>query len=527
MKAYVFLSQWACLLLVGMSALHRNSMASNEPASYEAIDQYVTARMQADKIPGAALAIVKGDQIVYLKGYGRADQSGRPVTPQTPFLIGSITKTFTALAVMQMVEAGKVELDAPVQRYIPWFRVADPKASAQITVRMLIDQTSGLSQLPTFVTWSWPDYPDTLERHVRLMANTDLVFPPGQGFAYSNANYVTQGVILQAVSGQTYEHYVQQHIFDPLDMQHSYTSQGAAIQDGMAMGYRWWFGYPIPAMLPFQRSNLPAGFAISSAEDMAHFLIAQMNGGRFSDISVLSPDGIALMQAEPPPGAYGLGWESVRIDGRRLINFDGATGNFQGSIFIDPQERVGVFIAANVMSALDGLSSSRSSSSLGASTAQELIGRLLGRDEQKGLLVSALITTRGMAHTVLNIATQRPMPSQGPGQRRVSWIANLLVLGLTGALILSLVRIPDWYGQLAVHGIAGWPELAQLSGMIAIFHFVWPLALLYIMLKIPYWIILSLYQPDLVLWLESVAAVVFLKGLLEIALAWRVFWQIH
>ena len=452
--------------------------------------------------------------------------------------IGSITKSFTALAVMQLVDAGKVELDAPVQRYIPWFRVADPKAPAQtpalapersagasVTVRMLIDQTSGLPQLPTFVTWTWPNYPDALERHVRLMANANLAFPPGQGFAYSNANYVTQGVIVQVVSGQSYEDYIRQHIFAPLDMQHSYVSQEAALQDGMASGYRWVFGFPIPVTLPYNRANLPAGFIISSAEDMAHFLIAQVNGGRYRDVSVLSREGIALMQAEPPPGTYGLGWESVRIDGRRLINFDGATGNFQGSVFIDPESQVGVFVAANAMSALDGLSSSRSSASLGASSAQELIRRVLGRDENKGLLVSALITTRGMAHSVLNLATQRPMPRQGLGQRRVSLIVDLVILGLTGALILSLVRIPDWYGQLAMHGIASWSDLTWRIGVIAILHFAWPLALLYVVLKIPYWIIISLYQPDLVLWLESVAAVVSLKGLLEIALAWRVFWQ--
>ena len=170
MQAYRFLMQWACLLLVGMSPLPGNSMASGDQTNYEAIDQYITSRMRSDHIPGVAVAIVKGDQIVYLKGYGRADPFGRAVTPQTPFIIGSITKTITALAVMQLVEAGKVELDAPVQRYIPWFRVADPEASAQITVRMLIEQTSGLAQLPTFITWTWPNDPDVLERHVRLMA---------------------------------------------------------------------------------------------------------------------------------------------------------------------------------------------------------------------------------------------------------------------------------------------------------------------------------------------------------------------
>jgi hypothetical protein len=260
---------------------------------------------------------------------------------------------------------------------------------------------------------------------------------------------------------------------------------------------------------------------------MAHYLIAQMNGGRYRDSSILSPEGIALMQAEPPPGVYGLGWESVRIDGHRLINFDGATGSYQASVFIDPEERVGVFLAANAMSALDGLSSSRSSSSLGARSVQEIVRRLLGPDENKAFFVSALITTRGIAHSVLNIATNRPMPRPGPGQRRVALIVFLVVLALTGALILSLLRIPEWYGQLAMHGIASWSDLAWRIGLIAILHFTWPLALLYVVLKIPYWMIISLYQPDLVNWLYPVAVVVSLKGLLEIALAWRVFWQIH
>jgi hypothetical protein len=102
-----------------------------------------------------------------------------------------------------------------------------------------------------------------------------------------------------------------------------------------------------------------------------------------------------------------------------------------------------------------------------------------------------------------------------------------VILVLTGALILSMVRIPDWYGQLAVHGIASPSDLTWRIGLIAILHFAWPLALLYVVLKVPYWIMPVLYQPDLVIWLESVAAVVFLKGLLEIALAWRVFSQIH
>jgi len=516
-----------CLLLTKMSPLQHSAQAGSGAIDAAAIDKYITDRMRSARIPGVALAIVKDDQIVYLKGYGQADPSGRPVTPQTPFIIGSITKTFTALAIMQLVDAGKVELDAPVQRYIPWFRLADPKASAQITVRMLINQTSGLPQAPTFVTWTWPDSPDAIERHVRLMANVELSFPPGQSFAYSNANYATLGMIVQAVTGQTYEDYVRTHIFAPLDMHNSFASQDEAIQHGMAMGYRWWFGFPVPVSLPYNRANLPAGFIISSAEDMAHFLIAQMNGGRYRDISLLSSEGIALMQAEPPAGAYGLGWESVRIDGRRLINEDGAPANYQCSLFIDPQAGVGVFVAANVMSALDGLSSSLSSASLGARSAGELVRRVLDPRDNKTFLLSALITTRGIAHGVLSIATHQPMPMPGLGQRRVPLIFDLVILGLTGALVLSLARIPGRYKRLAQRGIVSRSSLARLSGRTALYHFTGPLALLYVGLEVPYWIMLVLLQPDLVNWLYAVAAVLSLKGVLEIALAWRVFRHTH
>src|SRR5512140_3007889 len=106
-------------------------------ASYKVIDDYIEQQMRRLNIPGVSLAIVEGDQIVHLRGFGRARPSGEAPTPQTPFFIGSLTKSFTALAVMQLVEAGKIDLDAPVQHYLPWFRVADPEASGQITVRHL------------------------------------------------------------------------------------------------------------------------------------------------------------------------------------------------------------------------------------------------------------------------------------------------------------------------------------------------------------------------------------------------------
>src|SRR6266566_9636718 len=119
----------ACLLALMALASTALSVAattsSNEP-NIANIDAYISAQMQTNHIPGVALGLVHNDQVVHLRGFGSADQSGRAVTPNTPFILASVSKSFTALAVMQLVEAGKIELDAPVQRYLPWFRVADP-----------------------------------------------------------------------------------------------------------------------------------------------------------------------------------------------------------------------------------------------------------------------------------------------------------------------------------------------------------------------------------------------------------------
>lgn len=490
------------LLLAGMSPFHQSALARSAAIDTNAIDGYMTAQIRAARLPGAALAIVQGDQVVYLKCYGLADPAGRPVMPQTPFLLGSIAKSFTTLAVMQLVEAGKVELDAPIQRYLPWFRVADPQASAQITVRQLLNQTSGLPQT-TAAELSADQDAGAMERAVRSLSTAALNHPPGQAFGYSNGNYDTLGAIVQAVSGQPFEDYLRQGIFAPLEMHQSFVSQDEAIQHGMATGHRRWFGVPVAATLPYNRAEIPSGFVISSAEDMAHFLIAQMNGGRYRDRSVLSPRGIALMHTEPTPHTYAMGWEVIQVNGRTLINHDGGVSNFQASVFFDPQARVGVFIAANVMSALDAVSSPR------------------GSDPLDG------ITTRGMAQSVLSLTTNQSMPAQGLGVARLVLMYDLLLLALTIALVVALARIPGRYRRLARRGIAGSSSLAWRIGLVAALHFVWPLLLLYAALNVPIWSVIVMFQPDLGFWLEVVAAIVFLKGLLELALIWRVSRQTH
>lgn len=269
----------------------------SDKASNKELDAYVDREMRRLKIPGGSLAVVQGDEIVNLRNFGRANPGGKAPTPQTPFFVGSLTKSFTALAVMQLVESGMIELDAPVQRYLPWFRVADPQASTKITIRHMLNQTSGLptssGEMPLA---DFDDSPYATERQARALASLELSRPAGSAFEYSNSNYNLLGLIIEAASGESYADYVHKHIFTPLSMSHSYTSPAAAKQNGLATGYRYWFNFPIPSPnMPLPHGSLPAGLLISSAEDMAHYLIAQLNGGRYKDVQILSSAGIDEM----------------------------------------------------------------------------------------------------------------------------------------------------------------------------------------------------------------------------------------
>jgi len=209
------------------------------------IDAFLEREMGRLNVTGAALVIVEGDEIVHLRGFGEARPGGEAPTPQTPFVIGSLTKSFTALAIMQLVEAGQVELDTPVQHYLPWFRVADPQASAQITVRHLLNQTSSLPQLPGMIgLTNFSSRPDEVERQVRDLSTLEISRPPGAKFEYCNVNFNILGLVIEAVSGETYAGYIQQHdaglvVLDNLGVISGDADENAADMAQVMAALRW------------------------------------------------------------------------------------------------------------------------------------------------------------------------------------------------------------------------------------------------------------------------------------------------
>ena len=340
--------------LLNAKTAQRNQ-ASNA-TSYDAVDTYVERQMHRLHIPGLSLAIIEGDKIVHQSGFGRARPGGEVPTAQTPFFIGSLTKSITALAVMQLVEGGKVELDAPIQRYLPWFRVADLDASAQMTVRHLLNQTSGFSfMISQLILAELDNRPDATERQVRALSGLKTN-PVGEKWEYCNVNYNILGLIVETCSGESYADYIQNHIFNPLQMSHSYSSKATAQQNGLAKGHRHWFSFPFPAPdLPVPLGSLPSGQLISTAEDIAHYLIAHINEGRFGNMQILSADGIDELHrgvAEvtfmgTSKGKYGMGWFDIDMGQTKTFSHGGNVPDFSAYMALVPEQEKGMVMLLN------------------------------------------------------------------------------------------------------------------------------------------------------------------------------------
>jgi len=176
----------------------------------KAIDDYINSTMKSFEIPGLALAIVKGEQIFYLKGYGKSNVRGKPVTPQTPFIIASIDKSFTGLAISQLMEAGKIDINASVQTYLPWFTLADMEAARQLPLKICCRKPSGLST--GFGIEILYTNTSSIKKHVKYLARMRISQPVGSKFQYCNLNFYLLEEVIQAVTGIPYGQYIETNI---------------------------------------------------------------------------------------------------------------------------------------------------------------------------------------------------------------------------------------------------------------------------------------------------------------------------
>lgn len=315
------------------------------------LDGYMPFALATGDIAGAVVAVVKDGEIVTERGFGYADvASKKPVDPGlTLFRPGSVSKLFTWTAVMQLVEQGKIDLDADVNTYLPGDFQVPPREGKPVTMRNIMTHTAGYEEQIKNIITENPETPDYVTLLRRWMPNR--VFDPGTTPAYSNYATSLAGFIVERVSGEPFFDYIDRHIFVPLEMTHSTFRQPlpANLAPLMSTGY-------LTASQPPKKFEMvgpaPAGSLSSPGEDMAHFMIAHLQDGEYKGQRILGEETAKKMHDTPLtliPGLnrMELGFFETNVNGREVIGHLGDTDYFHTSLHLFMKEKTGFYVSFN------------------------------------------------------------------------------------------------------------------------------------------------------------------------------------
>jgi len=315
------------------------------------LDGFMPQEIEHADIAGAVIAVVKDGKLLFAKGYGYSDVAKKaPVSPETTlFRPGSISKLFTWTSVMQQVELGKLDLDRDVNDYLD-FKIP-PAFDKPITLRNIMTHTTGFEETAKnlFVDSAEELRPTGEYLRVHMPAR---IFSPGATPAYSNYATTVAAYIVERVSGQNFNDYVEEHIFKPLNMTHATFRQPLpdALKPDMSNGYVLGSGEP----KHFEYVQVaPAGSLSASAVDMTHFMIAHLQNGRYGDAQILKPETAIRMHARqqgvwpPSMNAMCLGFYEQWLDGHRSIGHGGDTISFHSNLHLILDANVGLFVSYN------------------------------------------------------------------------------------------------------------------------------------------------------------------------------------
>ncbi len=360
------------------------------------LDLWIEEQRSYNELPGLAIGVIHDQELVWARGYGVSDLDTRaPVTPETVFRIGSITKLFTATAVMQLRDAGKLRLDDPVSEHLPWFAVESSfTAEPEITVRHLLTHTSGLPREAAFPYWTTHDFPSR-EQIREALPGQDAVFAPASRYKYSNLGMALLGEIVTAVSGEPWADYLEKHVFGPLGMRDSSAAPGEALRRKMTTAYlrRTPDGRRIADYYE-TRGIAPAANIVSNVADMARFAALQFSGTPGTG-SARHPAG-GQMKRHPAGGqteyvlrastlremqrphwirdgwqsALGLGFRINRRRGKTVVGHGGWVAGHRSHLLMVPAEKIAVVVMTNADDASPSLFSGAAYDLVGAAIAE-------------------------------------------------------------------------------------------------------------------------------------------------------------
>jgi len=312
-------------------------------SNFKDVNEFIEQEIQSWNIPNLAIAIVNRDSILFQKEYGKDKSPGN-------YLIGSISKSFTAMAVMQLHEKNALNIDTPIKHYLPWFEFSDKSLSDKITVRHLLNQTTGIAKSAGFFTPQSLIQSEIEQEYNSYLKSLNIDETAiGKTHIYCNLNYQILGQLIQKVSGLQYGQYVKNYIFAPLSMQNSFASYEDTKKAGLKNGYQYLFGFPIKHSFTYNNNGIAAGDISSNTEDMSKFLQALLNSGKSQTDTVINKALLVQMHT-PFSNRYGMGFSIGNWNGLHSIRHTGLSKNYSSAINVLPNENYGIVILTNINS---------------------------------------------------------------------------------------------------------------------------------------------------------------------------------
>ncbi|MGH7554724.1 MAG: serine hydrolase, partial [Longimicrobiales bacterium] len=314
-----------------------------------ALERLIAHEMRDKDLPGLSIALVDDQRVVWAKGFGFENPAdSTPATAETVHRVGSVSKLFTDIGIMQLVERGVMDLDAPVSRYLPSFQPRNPSGKP-ITLRQLMSHRSGLEREPPAGNYFETTEP-SLAATVASLNGRDLIHEPESRSKYSNAGIGVVGYVLEVVGREPFARYLQRTVLAPLELRSSAFEPTPEIRNRLATGYMWtWDGRRFDAPT-FQLGMAPAGSMYSTVLDLGRFLSVLFAGGRASDGQVLRRETLEQMwtpQFAPPNQrtGFGIGFAVSELEGTRRVGHGGAIYGFSTDLAALPDEKLGVAVA--------------------------------------------------------------------------------------------------------------------------------------------------------------------------------------
>jgi serine beta-lactamase-like protein LACTB len=342
-----------CVLLLSLLAGRAAAQPTTPPAKkYEEVARRLTALIErelADKrLPALSIALVDDQAVVWAAGFGFADAEKKtPATADTVYRVGSVSKLFTDLAVMQLVEKGTLDLDAPLTKFLPDFKPANPY-DKPITLRHLMCHRSGLVREPPVGHYFDPDEP-SLAKTVRSLNGTELLFEPGLKSQYSNGGIAAVGLVVEETQKQPFARYLSRTLLAQLGMKRTSFEPDPEVTKHAAKGIMWSYQGREFAAPTFQLGESPAGSMYTTVNDLARFVKMLFARGKLGDEAVLQPETLESMwkvqfAKEGEKAGFGLGFQVREFEGRRRIGHGGAVYGFATQLETLPDDKLGVIV---------------------------------------------------------------------------------------------------------------------------------------------------------------------------------------